>query len=186
MELVPPRGSDPQGNPEAESAIDTIAHELVEATTDPEGAGWMDPNGFEIGDRCETGPQIGAPLGFAPDGAPYNQLIAGHEYLIQAMWSNGDLGCVDRSASTAAPVRLPTLTLTQYSAADHRPGSRRAAWEARGARSCCGLASQSGPGGPRTGVGGGFSLALRGPAVGRRPSATTAISCSSASAARRS
>ena len=57
--------------------------------TDPEGVGWMDPNGYEVGDKCEFGPARGTPLGFAgPDNAPYNQVINGDVYLLQEMWSN--------------------------------------------------------------------------------------------------
>ena len=37
------------------------SHETVEAMTDPEGIGWMDPNGFEVADKCEFGPQRGHP-----------------------------------------------------------------------------------------------------------------------------
>ena len=51
------RAADPQGNPDAEFAADIAAHETDEAMTDPEGVGWMDPNGFEIADKCEFGPQ---------------------------------------------------------------------------------------------------------------------------------
>ncbi|MGH2891934.1 MAG: hypothetical protein ACRDPM_01515, partial [Solirubrobacteraceae bacterium] len=54
VEFTPPPGSDPEGNPEAESAIDTVAHEAVEAITDPVGTGWMDPNGLETADKCEN------------------------------------------------------------------------------------------------------------------------------------
>jgi hypothetical protein len=50
-------GNDPQGYPDAEHVIDIVAHEVNEAMTDPEGVGYMDPNGFEIGDKCEFGPQ---------------------------------------------------------------------------------------------------------------------------------
>lgn len=63
-------GADPEGYPDAEVAIDIVAHEVNEAMTDPEGVGYMDPNGFEVGDKCENGPQIGTPLGFASDGSP--------------------------------------------------------------------------------------------------------------------
>ena len=51
-------GQDPQGNPDAETSADIAAHETIEAMTDPEGIGWMDPNGFEVGDKCEFGPQL--------------------------------------------------------------------------------------------------------------------------------
>ena len=48
-------GSDPQGNPDAEIAVDVAAHETNEAMTDPTGVGWMDPNGWEVADKCENG-----------------------------------------------------------------------------------------------------------------------------------
>jgi hypothetical protein len=75
IEFTPGPGTDPQGNPEAESTIDTSAHEAVEGITNPEGDGWMDPNGFEVADKCEN-PEDGTPLGFV-NGSPYNQVIAG-------------------------------------------------------------------------------------------------------------
>jgi hypothetical protein len=115
IEGTPSPGSDPEGNPEAESAIDTAAHELVEAITDPEGNAWMDPNGFEVADKCETGSQPGTPLGYAADGSPYNQLIGGHPYLVQTLWSNSAAGCVQSSISAASPLPLPTVDLTQFS-----------------------------------------------------------------------
>jgi hypothetical protein len=115
VEFVAPQGSDPQGNPDAEETIDTVAHETVEAITDPEGTGWEDPNGFEVADKCDVGPQIGSPLGFAPNGAPYDELIGGHEYLIQEMWSNADGGCVQRTTQTTSALPLPEIDLTQFS-----------------------------------------------------------------------
>src|SRR5205085_10975519 len=62
IEVTVAPGADPQGNPDAEAAIDTAAHETVEAMTDPEGVAWMDPNGFETGDKCEFGPQARTPV----------------------------------------------------------------------------------------------------------------------------
>jgi len=114
IEGTPGPGQDPQGNPEAENGIDTAGHEAVEAVTDPEGTGWMDPNGFEVADKCET-PEYGAPLGYATDGSPYNQVINGHQYLIQSMWSNVATGCKQSSSSTASSLPLATVKLTQFS-----------------------------------------------------------------------
>jgi hypothetical protein len=115
VEFVFGPGSDPEGNPDAEATIDTMAHETVEAITDPEGTGWLDSDGFEVADKCETGPQVGNPLGYAADGSPYNQLINGHEYLIQEMWSNDDGGCIQRTTQTATSLPLPEIDLTQFS-----------------------------------------------------------------------
>jgi hypothetical protein len=115
VEVTPPPGSDPQGNPEAEATIDTVAHEAVEGITDPKGTGWMDPNGFETGDKCETGPQQGTPLGYAADGSPYNQVINGHQYLIQDMWSNARGGCVSSSSAVGATPGLHRIYLRQFS-----------------------------------------------------------------------
>jgi hypothetical protein len=117
IETTIPQGSDPQGNPDAESAADVTAHELVEAITDPIGDGWMDPNGNEVGDKCENGPGRGAPLGFAPDGSPYNQLINGSRYLVQTMWSNAQSGCVQRSGARTSALPLAQVHLTQFSPA---------------------------------------------------------------------
>jgi hypothetical protein len=113
--LTPGPGQDPQGNPEAESTLNTVAHEAVEAMTDPIGTGWMDPNGLEVGDKCQNAPETGQPLGFAANGSPFNQVINGHQYLLQAMWSNPDLGCVESSTDTSSALPLSTVDLHQYS-----------------------------------------------------------------------
>jgi hypothetical protein len=116
VELTPPPGSDPEGNPEGESTLDTVAHETEEAITDPAGTGWMDPNGFEVADKCENGPEQGTPLGYAPDGSPYNQLIGGRPYLLQGMWSNLAGGCVEQARGVRAPTGLHRIRLRQFSA----------------------------------------------------------------------
>ncbi len=116
IELTPPPGSDPEGNPEAESAIDTVAHEAEEAITDPIGDAWMDPNGYEVADKCENGPQQGTPLGYAADGSPYNQVVNGHQYLFQDMWSNAAGGCVQSSTASRSPLPLHTISLHQFRA----------------------------------------------------------------------
>ena len=112
-------GADPEGYPDAEHVIDIIAHEVNEAMTDPEGVGWMDPNGFEVGDKCEFGPQFGSPLGFAPDGSPFNQVVNGHKYLIQEMWANrgndNRPDCVRATTNTSNALPLPQVVLNQFS-----------------------------------------------------------------------
>ncbi len=114
IEFTPPPGDDPEGNPEAETTIDTLAHETVEAITNPVGEGWMDPNGFEVADKCEF-PEYGSPLGFAPDGSMFNEVINGHRYLNQEMWSNARRGCVQRTTSTHSALPLARVTLRQFS-----------------------------------------------------------------------
>ena len=74
----------------------------------------MDPNGYEIADKCEFGPQRGTPLGFATDGSPYNQVINGHKWLTQEMWSNDDTAAC-RGPQTTNPLPLPQVNLTQFS-----------------------------------------------------------------------
>jgi len=112
-------GNDPQGYPDAEHVIDIVAHEVNEAMSDPEGVGYMDPNGFENGDKCEFGPQFGTPLGFAPNGSPFNQVVNGHQYMIQEMWANRDNSnnpdCVQATTNTTNPLPLPQVHLTQFS-----------------------------------------------------------------------
>jgi hypothetical protein len=115
IEAAFPAGADPQGNPDAESAINTAAHETVEAVTDPLGVGWMDPNGNEVADKCQVGPQFGPPLGYAADGSPYNQVINGDKWLIQTAWSNARSGCVQSSTASTSPLPLPKVRLTQFS-----------------------------------------------------------------------
>lgn len=108
-------GGDPQGNPDAELAVDVAAHELNEAMTDPEGSGWDDPLGGEVGDKCEIGPQHGRLLGYASNGSPYNQVVNGRDYLIQEMWSNDDRGCTQATTHTGSPLPLPQVSLRQFS-----------------------------------------------------------------------
>jgi hypothetical protein len=117
IEFTPGPGTDPEGNPVAESTLDTVAHETFEAITNPVGNGWMDPNGFEAADKCENGPQDGTPLGYALNGSPYDQLINGHEYLVQTMWSNVASGCVQRTSAAPPAPSPPTVDETQFSRA---------------------------------------------------------------------
>jgi hypothetical protein len=82
-----------------------LSHEHNESLTDPEpNNAWTDwpggpSSGYEIGDKCRTfseASEFGPPLGTAPDGAKYNQVINGHEYWYQQEWSNQGRTCLQR------------------------------------------------------------------------------------------
>lgn len=91
----------PNGNPDADVEISPTAHEITEATTDPDTqTGWYDSFGYENGDECAYiyGRTRGAP------GAYFNQVINGRNYLTQEMPSNnlfassgGTAACVQGS-----------------------------------------------------------------------------------------
>jgi hypothetical protein len=81
----------PNGNPDADTAINPSSSEFSDAVTDPDHVtGWLDANGFEIGDLCSF--VYGSTSGSA--GALYNQVINGHHYLTQEEFSNNALGCL--------------------------------------------------------------------------------------------
>jgi hypothetical protein len=82
-----------------------LSHEHNESITDPlpndawtNGAGAN--QGEEVGDQCEG--QMGTPLGTAPNGAKYNQVINGHFYWYQEEWSNQGHSCLQRLTPAAA------------------------------------------------------------------------------------
>jgi hypothetical protein len=97
-----------------------LSHEHMESVTDPipndawtNGAGA--DHGEEIGDQCVA--DMGTPLGTAPNGSPYNQVINGHLYWYQTEWSNYTHSCVQR---LTLPRQLPTAkeTVTAGSGTD--------------------------------------------------------------------
>ena len=66
-----------------QSIADSTAHEFMEAVTDPVPAsGWVDKNGAEIADKCETS---------------YGGLVTlnGTNWQLQDEWSNAVTGCVE-------------------------------------------------------------------------------------------
>jgi hypothetical protein len=89
-----------------------LSHEHNESVTDPlpndawtNGAGAN--QGEEVGDQCVGA--MGTPLGTAPNGSPYNQVINGHFYWYQEEWSNYTHSCVQR---VTLPKKLPTANET--------------------------------------------------------------------------
>jgi hypothetical protein len=65
-----------------------IAHELEEATTDPDLNAWYDTRGYENADKCAW--TFGTTSG--PSGAKYNMTLGTRNYLIQRNWVNASGG----------------------------------------------------------------------------------------------
>jgi hypothetical protein len=94
-------GEHPNNKPSDGVILGGLSHEHNESTTDPELNAWYASNGEENGDKCRTfqdASEYGTPLGTAPDGSRYNQLINGHEYWYQQEWSNAGSICKQRLA----------------------------------------------------------------------------------------
>ncbi len=97
----------PNGSPSDAEIGGGIAHEHSESVTDPELNAWYDSKGEEVADKCRTfkaKTEYGEPLGKAPDGADFNQVIDGDLYYYQQMFSNATGECEQRVA------QLPTVT----------------------------------------------------------------------------
>jgi PKD repeat protein len=99
-------GNNPTGSIAGGQINGGLSHEQNESITDPlpndawtNGAGAL--QGFEVGDQCVR--IFGTPLGTAPNGAKYNQVINGHFYWYQEEWSNQTHSCLQRL--TPSPAR---------------------------------------------------------------------------------
>ncbi|MBZ5604157.1 MAG: EXORDIUM family protein [Acidobacteriia bacterium] len=76
----------PNGNLGADAMASIIAHELEEATTDPQLNAWYDTRGMENADKCAW--TFGAVLTNPATGASYNVTLGSREFLIQQNWVN--------------------------------------------------------------------------------------------------
>jgi len=79
----------PNGNAGADGMASIIAHELEEATTDPDLNAWYDRRGAENADKCAW--TFGA-THTASNGSLYNMTLGSREYLIQQNWVNANGG----------------------------------------------------------------------------------------------
>jgi hypothetical protein len=103
-------GNHPNGSTSDGALEGGLSHEHNESITDPEpNNAWTDigGSGGEIGDKCSE--SLGSPLGSAPNGASYNQLVNGHLYWFQEEWSNQSNQCLQRLTFSGAE---PTATFT--------------------------------------------------------------------------
>jgi hypothetical protein len=107
-------GDHPNGKPSDGVIEGGLAHEHNESLTDPEpNSGWLElGEELEIADKCRGGDEaeeFGTPLGTAPNGDKYNQVINGHLYWYQQMWSNQGERCMQRLAFSGEE---PSATFT--------------------------------------------------------------------------
>ncbi|CAF2767306.1 unnamed protein product [Rotaria sp. Silwood2] len=83
-----PSAINPTLSPNDDLGVDAmasiIAHEIVEAMSDPFGNAWYDSNGAENADKCAW--NFGT-VSQSPNGANYNLLAGGRYYLIQQNWN---------------------------------------------------------------------------------------------------
>ena len=70
----------PNGNPAADAMVSVIAHEFVEAVSDPSGTSWFDQSGLENADKCAW--NYGQASKIA-NGSFANLTLGGRQYLIQ-------------------------------------------------------------------------------------------------------
>ena len=84
----------PNGSTGADGMASIIAHELEEATSDPDLNAWYDRRGYENADKCAW--TWGA-TSTATNGAIYNMTLGGTKYLIQQNWVNASGGFCAKS-----------------------------------------------------------------------------------------
>jgi Phosphate-induced protein 1 conserved region len=79
----------PNGTPGGDGMASIVAHELEEATTDPDLNAWYDSRGEENADKCAW--TFGTES-TASNGSKYNVVFGGTQYLIQRNWVNASGG----------------------------------------------------------------------------------------------
>jgi hypothetical protein len=108
-------GEHPNNKPSDGALQGGLSHEHNESITDPELNAWSDSEGNENGDKCRTGEEaseFGTPLGKAPDGSRYNQVVNSDLYWYQQEWSNEGSQCKQRRAAGAPALSVSKLEPT--------------------------------------------------------------------------
>ncbi|HYM15812.1 MAG TPA: carboxypeptidase regulatory-like domain-containing protein [Dehalococcoidia bacterium] len=120
-------GTSPNGDVAADSEINLISHELLEAANDPQLSAWYDSSGYEIGDKCawSFGPLAG-------DGS--DVVLTSHPYIVQTEWSNAESGCALAYPPAASGAISGTVT-------DNHGTPIAGAYVLANAQSCCGAGS---------------------------------------------
>ena len=85
----------PNGNFEADSMINLLAHELAETVTDFQLNAWFDSNGAETGDKCAWTFGTSTPItSGANSGAYYNVVLQNNlKVYVQQLWRLTTMDC---------------------------------------------------------------------------------------------
>jgi hypothetical protein len=122
------------GNPRpnastADPALSTISHEQIETITDPDGDAWVDASGEEIADVCLG--DYGAALGGSA-GAEWDEVINGHRYWLQEIYSRLQGGCEPRArpdtVSIAGAGDVTAGVRVTFTGSGRQPGGAVAAY----------------------------------------------------------
>jgi fibronectin type 3 domain-containing protein len=97
----------PNGDFGADAEVNTLAHELEEANTDPQLNAWYDSTGYENADKCAW--NFGST--HTSGGGQANITVGGKGFLVQQNWLNANGGlCAQTYSTTSATVPgAPTL-----------------------------------------------------------------------------
>jgi hypothetical protein len=121
---------DPSPNGDAaDPTINLIDHEMQEAIPDPWGDGWYaaTTQGGEVADLCAW--NFGNPLGTAPNGQAYNEVINGHYYYLQELWSNDGHACLQRYVpGTVPPSNIGPPAVTGTAAVGKQLSTSKGTW----------------------------------------------------------
>jgi hypothetical protein len=87
----------------ADPTLSTLSHEHAEIVTDPLGNAWVDSSGSEIADLCITsyGPALGG-----TGSSRYDEVIEGHDYWLQELYSRITGGCEPRPRPDTVSIGL--------------------------------------------------------------------------------
>jgi hypothetical protein len=84
-------GNGPNGDPAADTEVNTLGHETEETTTDPNLNAWYDRRGYENADKCAW--TFGTT--YAVNGSTANIKVGAKDFLVQRNWVNsGSGGCL--------------------------------------------------------------------------------------------
>lgn len=79
-QCAPQISNSPNGNPAADAMVSVIAHEFVEAVSDPEGTSWYDQVGLENADKCAW---TYGKASKTSNGSFANMTLGDRQYLVQ-------------------------------------------------------------------------------------------------------
>lgn len=90
-QCAPQVSNSPNGNPAADAMVSVIAHEFVEAVSDPSGTSWYDQAGFENADKCAW---TYGKASKTANGSFANMTLGERQYLVQQNVAANSNTCV--------------------------------------------------------------------------------------------